>query len=94
MTTEKIEDLRAELDAHDRQLIAILASRARITDRGVAVKKRDHLPAVPPGRLEHVVALVRGEAERTGLNPDLAESLWRVIFDWNVAYEKKALGEH
>ena len=41
VTTEKIEDLRAELDTLDRELVAIFAKRARVTDRVIEVKKRE-----------------------------------------------------
>ncbi|MEZ5887751.1 MAG: chorismate mutase, partial [Paracoccaceae bacterium] len=43
-------------------------------------------------RVEEVVAKVRARAEAEGLDPDLAETIWRRLIDWSIAREERALG--
>ncbi|OYX82544.1 MAG: chorismate mutase, partial [Azorhizobium sp. 32-67-21] len=45
-----------------------------------------------PDRVEDVVARVTAQAEARGVPPDLAETLWRRLIEWTVAYEEERLG--
>lgn len=88
---ESLADLRAAIDGIDRDLVALLAKRVGCLEKVIAVKARDNLPAAIPERVEAVVANVRSEAEAAGMPPDLAETLWRALIDWSIAYEEKRL---
>lgn len=89
---KSLADLRTVIDRIDRDIVALLAERVRCLDKVIAVKARDNLPAAIPERIESVVAHVRGEAEAAGMPPDLAETLWRRLIDWSIAYENRHLG--
>ena len=93
VTRETLAALRGEIDAIDARLIDLLAERFRVVERVVAVKKRDHLPANIPQRVEDVVAAARRQAETAGLPPDLAETLWRTMVAWTIAHEERRLGK-
>ena len=84
--------LRAQIDALDADLVALLAERAGYIDRAVALKQAEGLPANIPARVEEVVAKVRARADAQGLDPDLAEALWRPLIGWSIAREEKVLG--
>ena len=75
----------------DRELVALLARRAAWIDRAVVVKPDERLPARIGARVEEVIANVRAEADAAGLDPALAEALWRRIVDWSIAREERAL---
>lgn len=83
--------IRAEIDRLDRDLVALLVKRAALIDRAVAVKARERLPARIDARVEEVVANARAAAAAAGLDPDLAEALWRRIVEWSIAREERAL---
>ncbi|MDE0588693.1 chorismate mutase [Halocynthiibacter sp. C4] len=85
---ENMEQLRAEIDTLDAELIKTLRIRASYIDRAAEIKKRDGLAANIPVRVEEVVGNVRRLAEDEGLSPDLAESLWRELIRWSIAREE------
>ncbi len=35
---------------------------------------------------------VAAEAEQAGLDPELARDLWRRLMEWNIAWERQAIG--
>lgn len=86
-------ELREEIDALDRRLVALLAHRARYIDRAVALKTREGLPARIDDRVEEVVANAKAAAKAEGLDPALAEGLWRDLIEWSIRREAKHLGE-
>ncbi|MDP2739026.1 MAG: chorismate mutase [Pseudorhodobacter sp.] len=85
--------LRAEIDALDARIVAALAARARLIDRAAELKPAEGMPALVPARVEQVIARVRAAAQAEGLDPELAEGLWRQIIEWSVAREEAVLGK-
>lgn len=86
-------ELRAAIDVLDARIVADLALRTRYIDRAARLKSAEGLPARIKARVEAVVASVRGHAEAGGLDPDLAEALWRRIIEWSIAREERVLGK-
>lgn len=84
--------LRAQIDDLDRELVARLAERARYIDRAAELKPGEGLPARIDARVEEVVARVRAEGVKDGLDADLVEALWRPLIDWSIAREERVLG--
>ena len=84
-------DVRSQVDRLDRELMALLAERARYIDRAAAVKMRDGLPAEIEWRVEEVADNARRNAQDHGLDPDFAEHLWRQLIAWSIARENKTL---
>jgi len=69
--TDSLIELRADIDAIDRDIIALLAKRFAVVHRVAVVKKREGLPAVLPERIAVVKRQARALAENAGLSPDL-----------------------
>ncbi|MDP4822840.1 MAG: chorismate mutase [Aestuariivirgaceae bacterium] len=86
-----LSELRAEIDALDAELVKLLAKRARVVERVAAVKAAEALPALIPERVEEVVARVKALAVKEGVDPALAESVWRAMIAWFVDYEEHTL---
>jgi isochorismate pyruvate lyase len=84
-------DIRAEIDRIDAALVGLFAERACYIDRAAALKPSLGLPARIETRVEQVVANVRAHAAAAGVDPDLAERLWRRLIDWSIAREEAAL---
>ena len=84
-------EVRAGIDALDARIVALLAERAGYIDRAVELKPAEGLPARIDARVEAVVANVRAAAGAEGLDPDLAEALWRRLIDWSIAREERKM---
>jgi isochorismate pyruvate lyase len=84
-------DLRTQIDALDGALIDLLVERAGFIDRAITLKQHENLPARITDRVEEVVQNVRDKAAIGGLDPDLAETLWRQLIEWSIAREEKQL---
>ena len=87
-----MQELRNQIDKLDRQLIELLVTRATYIDRASELKPGEGLPARIPERVEDVVQKVRSNSVDLGLDPDLAERLWRILIDWSIAREERVLG--
>ncbi|WP_423207326.1 chorismate mutase [Paracoccus yeei] len=83
--------LRARIDELDGRLVALLSERAALIDEAARIKLREGLPARIESRVEEVAANARRLAEEKGLDPDLAESLWRMMMEHFIAQEDRLL---
>ncbi|RQP07851.1 chorismate mutase [Paracoccus sp. MA] len=84
-------ELRARIDALDARLVALLAERSALIDEAARIKARENLPARIDSRVEEVAANARRLAAAQGLDPDLAERLWRVMMEHFIAQEDRVL---
>lgn len=75
----ELKQLRKSIDSLDTALICILAERCRVTERVGHIKAEHRLPAQDPAREAEQTVRVRALAKRSGLDPDLAEQVHRVI---------------
>jgi isochorismate pyruvate lyase len=85
--------LRAQIDRLDAELVQMLADRAGYIDRAIELKQANGWPARIPERVEEVVMNAREHAARTGLDPELIETLWRQLVDWSIAREARVIRE-
>lgn len=91
-TIGTMAELRAEIDTLDRAIVGQLARRAAMIDRAVALKPREGMQARITPRVEAVVANVREAAGDAGLDPEIAETVWRALIEWSIAREEVELG--
>lgn len=79
-------EVREGVDALDRQLVALVAERARYMEAAARIKpSRDVVR--DEWRIEDVVSKVVAEAERQGLARSIAEPVWRELVERSIAYE-------
>ena len=79
-------EVRAGVDALDRELVGLLAVRQRYMDAAARIKT-DRGRVYDADRIEDVVAKVKACARQAGLSDAIAEPLWRVLVDLCIAYE-------
>jgi isochorismate pyruvate lyase len=82
-------ELRAAIDALDRELVALLARRQLYIERA-AVLKSDRDAVRDSGRVEDVIAKVLAAAKAAGLSADIAEPVWRTLVEASIAHEFEA----
>jgi isochorismate pyruvate lyase len=84
------EEVRAEIDRLDRELVRLLGERFGFVRRMAEIKS-DPSEAYLQDRVDAVLANVLAEAKKEGLDPDLVAKLWRLLIDWNVAFEERTI---
>ncbi len=88
-TCRDMGEVRAAIDAIDREIVALLADRLHFIGEAARIKaSRDAVRDEP--RIEDVVAKVRASATAAGMNPDFIEPLYRDLIERSIAHE---LGE-
>jgi isochorismate pyruvate lyase len=86
-----LDELRAEIDRLDRDLVGMLVRRAAFIDRAVELKRAAGLPGRIEARVDEVLGNARAAAEAGGLDPALVARLWEIIVEWSIAREERAL---
>jgi isochorismate pyruvate lyase len=81
------DDVRAEIDRIDQEMLKLFAERHAYVTRMAHIKTDPH-EAFDRARIESIIARQRARAEQLGLDEDQAEQMWRTLIDWNVNYEK------
>ncbi|MFD4907089.1 chorismate mutase [Kitasatospora purpeofusca] len=88
----RIEELRLSVDALDRRIVGLLADRTAVV-RELTGFKRDEETVRSPGRVEQVVAKVRGLADEHGMPPGIAEATYRTLIDELTRMQMELLDE-
>ena len=81
------DDVRAEIDRIDGELLTLFAQRHRYVTRMAQIKTDPH-EARDPVRIEAVISKIRDRSLALDLDEDQAELVWRTLIDWNINYEK------
>ena len=79
-------DVRAGVDAVDRELVRLLAVRQRYMNAAARIKPSRDLVR-DEARIEQVVANVKALAAREGLSVEIAEPVWRMLIERCIAHE-------
>ncbi|MFE3227518.1 chorismate mutase [Nocardia sp. NPDC059228] len=85
-----LAEVRTRIDVLDGDLIRLLAERQELV-RAAAAFKADEQAVRAPDRVERVVSLARERAAAAGLEPAVAEAVWRAMIGAFIALE---LDEH
>ncbi len=86
MSCESLEDVRAEIDRIDEQIIALLGRRLEYV-RVAAKFKRSEAEVAAPDRQKAMLEARREWAQREGLDPGLIEQLYRDLVAWFISHE-------
>ncbi len=81
-----LDEIRAGMDAIDREIIALIADRVKYV-RAAAKFKTDSSKVAAPERVAAVLKTRRGWAEDKGLNGDVVESLYRDLVAYCISEE-------
>ena len=79
-------DVRAGVDALDRELVRLLVTRQGYMSAAARIKS-DRNTVHDAERIEDVVSKVLIEAERQGLSGEIAEPVWRKLIERCIAFE-------
>ena len=85
-----LDELRAALSDLDGELLALVARRKSLSEQVAAVKRATGRATRDFARERDVILRGRREAERLGMEPDLAESLLRQLIQSSLATQEAA----
>ena len=88
-----LDDLRAELEGIDAELVEVMARRFRAVLAIAGVKAAEGIPAVLPERIAEVQERVAAVAEQHGLDPALAQRIYRYIIEEAIDLENQHIAE-
>lgn len=78
--------VRVEIDALDRQIVALLADRLHYIDEAARLKQsRDQVR--DEARIVAVLAKVAAEAERLGADPKVIAAAYRALIEASIGHE-------
>lgn len=89
---ETMQELRAQIDRIDAELIERLAFRQRHIDRAAQIKPNEGLPARIEERVNEVLDKVEAAAVQEGFDPATARAMWALMVDAMIAREERVLG--
>jgi isochorismate pyruvate lyase len=85
-----MEEVRAEIDRIDRELVDRIGERFTYVDRAWQLKNSPAEARVP-WRIQQVIDKVKARATEKRLPPELVEALWRQMIGWFIQYEEEKL---
>ncbi|CAB4874928.1 unannotated protein [freshwater metagenome] len=74
-----LPELRARIDELDRRLVQVLAERLDVCREVALVKEGSDTPVIQPNRVREVITSRRQWAIDSGVDPDFAEQVFRVL---------------
>ena len=83
---QTMTDVREGVDELDRELVRLLVIRQGYMDAAARIKQ-DREAVYDADRIEDVVSKVLQSAQEQGLNPEIAEPVWRKLIERCIAHE-------
>lgn len=88
MQCNNLEEVRANIDRIDNEIIKLIAERGQYVSQAAAFKKNEE-GVKDPSRVEKVIQKVRTKAELYGANPEMVEKLYRNMISAFIKMEMK-----
>lgn len=89
MEVQSLDEVRANIDRLDHEIIHLLAERGSFVQQAARFKT-SHADVEAPKRVEQVIAKVRGLATDAGLEPQVAEAAYRSMIGAFIEVERQA----
>lgn len=86
MVCNSLEEVRANIDRIDDEIIKLIAERGAYVVQASSFKKNEE-GVRDTGRVEKVIVKVRAKAQEYGANPDMVEALYREMISRFVNME-------
>jgi isochorismate pyruvate lyase len=85
---ESLDEVRAQIDRLDREIVALLAERGDYVRQAARFKKTS-ADVAAPARVEQVIGKVRGLAGEKGADPVVVERVYRAMIAAFIDAEHK-----
>lgn len=88
---ENMEQLRAQIDEYDSELIRMLAARMDVSRKMGEYKKQNNVAILQTGRWDSIMENMRKEAALHDLDPEFIATIWNAIHEASVKEQNKIL---
>jgi len=88
----QLDEIRRKMDGIDSEIINLLSKRAELVSSAGKIEK-DEKGVRDPKRVEQVIEKVKAKAMAAGLDPAIAEEIYRTIIGCFVRREMKEFTE-
>jgi isochorismate pyruvate lyase len=88
---KSIEEVRQAIDKIDLELITLMGKRFEFVKAVVPFKERNEVSIISKQRYDSVISTRREIAIKNGLNPDVIESIYRLLMDYFITEEMKMI---
>lgn len=88
VTCHSMTEIRDNIDRLDEILVGLLSERIGYVLQAAQFKETRADVRIPE-RIEFIIERVRGFAEKEGMDPDMADSIFRHIIEESIAREEK-----
>ncbi len=85
-TCTDMQEVRAGVDAIDRELVRLIAIRTGYMEAAARIKP-DRAAVRDEGRKQDVLNKVKAQAEAADLTLSIAEPVWETLVEASIAYE-------
>jgi len=76
----ELEKIRRKISNIDSEIVRLIARRQSCMPKVAAIKKKDGLPILQPGKEKQLIATKKVLAKRLRVNPRLIQSIFKLIF--------------
>ena len=84
-----LEELRAEIEDIDRELVEIIARRTYVADTIAQVKESRDLPTTDEDQEQRVMDRAGENAERFDVDSNLVKAIFRLLIELNKVHQRE-----
>ena|ERR1700759_5050741 len=78
-TSNILQPLRERLDSINLQMVDLLSERMKLCMDIAELKAAHGIAMMQPGRIYHVLEMIKERSQTTGLRPEYTESIFKII---------------
>ncbi len=84
-----LDELRAEIEGIDREIVELIARRTYVADTVAQVKEERDLPTTDEGQEEQVMERAGENAERFDVDANLVKAIFRLLIELNKVEQRE-----
>ena len=90
---ENIDELRAQIDDIDNDILELLTRRMKVSDEIGKYKKQNNITILQPGRWDKILEKVFVKGAETGLDNEFLEKVFKAIHQASIDRQTKVMNE-
>ncbi|WP_058367494.1 chorismate mutase [Haloparvum sedimenti] len=83
-----LDELRAEIEGIDREIVELIARRTYVADTVAQVKEERDLPTTDEGQEQQVMERAGENAERFDVDANLVKAIFRLLIELNKVEQR------
>ncbi|GAB3416555.1 chorismate mutase [Haloparvum alkalitolerans] len=85
-----LDELRAEIEGIDREIVELIARRTYVADTVAQVKEERDLPTTDEGQEQQVMERAGENAERFDVDANLVKAIFRLLIELNKVEQRES----